>query len=86
MRERIISNTRSIRTFVYRKLSHIKANEVAESLIASWCIEYLRARRIGGTNVYQILAISVLMLIVKIIVEESKNGQTRRVVVSDRSA
>ena len=54
-----------------RVFSNLKSSEVAEALIATWCVEYLRVRRLGGFNVVEIVAISLLMLSVKAIVMEA---------------
>jgi hypothetical protein len=58
--------------------SHLKKAEVAEALIATWCIEYLRVRKIGGYHVIEIVVISVLMLGVKTIVSRrsKEHGKT----------
>jgi hypothetical protein len=56
---------------VRKILSNLKSSEVAEALIATWCVEYLRVRRLGGFNVVEIIAISVLMLSVKAIIMEA---------------
>jgi hypothetical protein len=76
-------------TQVKTTLSHLKSSEVAEALIATWCVEFLRVRRVGGFNVAQIMAISILMLVIKqIILEASRrngNGETR-VIVSNWDA
>lgn len=80
------STLRTASTRVKQTFSHLKSSEVAEALIATWCVEFLRVRRFGGFNVAQIMTISILMLIVKqIILEASRrngNGEAR-VVVSD---
>ena len=66
--------------------SNLKSSEVAEALIATWCVEYLRVRRLGGFNVVEIVAISLLMLSVKAIVTEAGrrryNDKTRTFVMS----
>ena len=73
-------------TKVADKLSNLKKSEVAEALIATWCIEFLRVRKIGGFNVVEIVVISALMLGVKtIVVEAGKrkyHGSKREVVMS----
>ena len=58
-------------TKVKRVLSNLKSSEVAETLVATWCVEYLRLRRLGGFNTVEIMAISLLMLSVKAIVTEA---------------
>lgn len=45
--------------------------EVAEALIATWCVEFLRVRRLGGFHVVEIVVISALMLGLKAIVAEA---------------
>ena len=71
-------------------VKNLKKSEVAEALIATWCIEFLRVRRAGGFNVVEIIAISALMMGVKAVVTEAskrKYHDTKRaVVVSGRSA
>ena len=72
-----------------RVLSNLKSSEVAEALIATWCVEYLRVRRLGGFNVVEIVAISLLMLSVKAIVLEANrrryNDKARTFVMSTGS-
>lgn len=82
----VLANLRSAKTVLLRHLSHLKSSEVAEALVAAWCMEYLKARRLGGFNIYQIMTISVLMLIVKSIIEHKKdaNEDENSVIVSDR--
>lgn len=68
-------------------LSNLKSSEVAEALIATWCVEYLRVRRLGGFNVVEIMAISLLMLSVKAIVTEASRrrySDTNRTFVMSR--
>jgi hypothetical protein len=78
-----------VRTKLKTILSNLQSSEVAEALVATWCIEYLRVRRLGGFNVVEIMAISALMLGVKAIVMEANrrkyNGKGRTVVVSRRN-
>jgi hypothetical protein len=66
--------------------ARVKKSEVAEALIATWCIEFLRVRKVGGFNVVEIVVISALMLGVKTIVMEASkrkySGKARSVVVS----
>jgi hypothetical protein len=62
-------------------LAHLKKSEVAEAMIATWCVEFLRVRRFGGFHVVEIVVISVLMLGVKTIVSEAskrKRNATNR--------
>lgn len=84
------SRLRSLFTRVSNTLSHMKSSEVAEALIATWCIEFLRVRKVGGFNVVQIVAISALMMGVKAIVMEASrrrySDQNRTFVVSRRHA
>ena len=51
--------------------TRMKKSDVAEAMIATWCIEYLRIRKVGGFNVVEIVVISALMLGVKTIVIEA---------------
>lgn len=66
--------------------SRLKKSEVAEALIATWCIEFLRVRKIGGFNVVEIVVISALMLGVKTIITEASrrrySDQGKRFVMS----
>lgn len=84
------SRLRSLFTRVSNTFSHMKSSEVAEALIATWCIEFLRVRKVGGFNVIQIVAISALMMGVKAIVMEASrrrySDQNRTFVVSRRHA
>ena len=62
-------------------VARMKSSEVAEALIATWCIEFLRMRKIGGFNVVEIIVVSALMLGVKTIITEAgrrNSGDTRR--------
>jgi hypothetical protein len=72
------------------RFSRLKKSEVAEALIATWCVEFLRVRKVGGFNVVQIMIISFLMLGVKtVIMEASKrrhNGKSRTYVMSTRTS
>ena len=52
-------------------LTHLRKSEVAEAMIATWCIEFLRVRRLGGFHVVEIVVISALMLGVRTIVKEA---------------
>jgi hypothetical protein len=75
----------SVNTRVKTTLSHLKSSEVAEALIATWCIEFLRVRRVGGFHVAQVITISLLMLIIKAIILEAgrrNNGNHKKVIVS----
>lgn len=69
--------------------SNLKSSEVAEALLATWCVEYLRVRRLGGFNVVEITAISLLMLSVKAIITEASrrryNDKSRTFVMSSRT-
>lgn len=70
-------------------LRGLKKDEIAEALIATWCVEFLRMRRLGSFNVVEIVVISVLMLGVRTIINEAarrrNGGVTKKsVVVSDR--
>ena len=51
--------------------SRMKKSDVAEALIATWCVEFLRVRKVGGFNVVEIVIISCLMLGVKTIIIEA---------------
>ncbi len=69
--------------------THVKKSDVAEALIATWCIEFLRVRKVGGFNIVEILVISVLMLGVKTIIMEASRrrygDKNRTYVMSNRS-
>jgi hypothetical protein len=65
------SKLSSVSSQVKTTWSRLSKAEVAEALIATWCIEFLRVRRIGGFNVVQIISVSLLMLIIKQIVFEA---------------
>ena len=84
---KLVSKLSSGGTLVKTTFSHLKSNEVAEALIATWCIEFLRMRKFGGFNVIQLVAISLLMLGVRTIITEARRrkngGHTRTVVVSN---
>ena len=70
-------------------VKNISTSEVAEALIATWCVEFLRARKFGGFNTIQVIAISVLMLGVKTIVQETGrrrySDKDRAFVMSDKT-
>ena len=51
--------------------TRMKKSDVAEALIATWCVEFLRVRKVGGFNVVEIVIISCLMLGVKTIIIEA---------------
>ena len=76
-------------TQVKTTFSHLKKSEVAEALIATWCIEFLRVRKLGGFHVVEIVLISVLMLGVKTIVTEAgrrkHNVKTRSYPMSSKA-
>ena len=80
---------RGLSTQVVTTCSRLKTSEVAEALIATWCVEFLRVRKIGGLNVVQIVTISVLMLGVKTIITEASRrrygGKDKSTVVSNRT-
>lgn len=67
---------------------HLSQSEILETLIATWCVEYLRVRRISGFNTLQVFGLSLLMLGVKaVIIHAGRNNEPkhREVVVSDWS-
>lgn len=69
--------------------SGLRSEEVAEALIATFCVEFLRVRRLGGFNVVEIVAISALMLSLRAVVLEANrrrfNEKDRTFVVSRRN-
>ena len=73
-----------------KQFAALNKGELAEALIATWCIEFLRVRKAGGFNVVEIVAISALMMGVKAVVMEASkrryDGKTQKVVMSHRTA
>lgn len=69
--------------------SRMKKSEVAEALIAAWCVEYLRVRKVSGFNVVEIIAISALMMGARAVVMETQRRRTdggqNSVVMSNRT-
>ena len=82
------SKLKSLGTRASTTFAHVRKSEVAEALIATWCIEFLRVRKIGGLNVVQIVTISILMLGVKTIITEASRrrygGKDKTLVMSNR--
>lgn len=72
---------------VGKSLTHMKKSEIAEAMIATWCIEFLRVRRVGGFNVVEIIVVSALMMGVKAIVSEAsrRRGNVRSHTMSIRT-
>ena len=68
--------------------SRMKKSEVAEALIAAWCVEYLRVRKVSGFNVVEIIAVSALMMGARAVVMEAQrrrtDGEGKTVTVSSR--
>jgi hypothetical protein len=83
------SGLSALSTRVKSMFTHVSSSEVAEALIATWCIEFLRVRRLGKFNVVEIMVISVLMLGVKTIITEAGrrrySEQNRTIVMSNRT-
>lgn len=57
--------------------THLKSSDLAEAMIATWCIEFLRVRRFGGFHVVEIIVISVLMVGLKYMVTEASRRRRR---------
>ena len=55
-------------TRVRTTLSQLSKSEVAEALIATWCV---RVRKVGGFNIVEVVVISALMLGVKTVIQEA---------------
>ena len=51
--------------------AQLSKSEVAEAMIATWCMEFLRVRKVGGFNVVEVIVVSALMLGVKTIIQEA---------------
>lgn len=77
--------TRATTTF-----APMNKNEVAEVLIATWCVEFLRMRRLGSFNVIEIVVVSALMLGVKVVSSQTGRGRhegsNRTFIMSDELA
>jgi hypothetical protein len=84
----LASRLRNLGTRASTTFAYVKKSEVAEALIATWCIEFLRVRKIGGLNVVQIVTISILMLGVKTIITEASRrrhgGKDKSIIMSNR--
>ena len=84
------SKLSSVATQAGTTFSRLKKSDVAEALIATWCVEFLRVRKVGGFNVVEIVIISVLMLGVKTIIMEASrrrySGKGRTFVMSNRTS
>jgi hypothetical protein len=68
-------------------LKGLANSETAEVLVTTWAIEFLRLRRYGKFNFGHMVGISVLMLIIRLIIEEAgrrSNGNHREVVLHGR--
>lgn len=86
---KLASKLSSLGGTVKTTFTNLRKDEIAEALIATWCVEFLRMRRLGSFNVVEIIVVSVLMLGVRTIINEAarrKHGGTtqKSVVVSDR--
>jgi len=83
------SKLSSVATQAGTTFSRLKKSDIAEALIATWCVEFLRVRKIGGFNVVEIIVISVLMLGVKTIIMEASrrrySGKGKSFVMSNRT-
>lgn len=60
-------------------VTNVAKSDVAETMIATWCIEFLRVRKVGGLNVVQVIVISALMLGVKTILKEADRRKSEDV-------
>lgn len=82
------SGLRSLFTQATTIFSHMKKSEIAEALIAAWCVEFLRTRKVRGLNVVEVIAISTLMMGARAVIMEArrrKNGESEHsVVMSNR--
>ncbi len=72
---------------VGKTLTNMKKSEIAEAMIATWCIEFLRVRKVGGFNVVEIVVVSALMMGVKAIIMEAsrRRGNVRSHTMSIRT-
>ena len=88
VRARLVSGLSSGTTRVRTTFSRVGTSEVTETLIATWCFEYLRLRKVGGFNAIEMVAISALMLAFRTIISEASRrkygGKGKSIVVSDR--
>jgi len=64
-------------------------NEITEALVAAWCIEFLRLRRVGGFRPVEVITISLLMVVVRHLIQQAgKRGRSAEhgeIVLSDRT-
>lgn len=73
-----------------KMLTNITKNEVAEALIATWCIEFLRMRKVGSFNVAEMILISTLILTLRTLITEASrrryHDKARTYVMSRRTS
>lgn len=63
--------------FTVVKTAAIKVNksELAEVIIATWCVEFLRTRRLTGLPVAAIVGISALTVMIKLVAVGTSRGR-----------
>lgn len=70
-------------------LKRLANAELVEALIATWAIEFLRLRRVGGFRPVEVITISLLMVIVRHVIQRAGKrgrGEHHEVIVSRRFA
>jgi len=81
------SKLSSLFTRASSSFAHMKKGEVAEALIATWCIEFLRMRQMKSFNVIEMVTVSILMLGVKAVIADTgrrrHEGRNHTFVMSD---
>jgi hypothetical protein len=68
---------KSLTTQAKTTFSQLSNSDIAEAMIATWCVEFLRVRRFGGFHVVEIMVISVLMVGLKYMVTEASRRRRR---------
>lgn len=65
-------------------LKRLGKAEVAEALLTTWAIEFLRLRKIGAIRPAEVIVVSLLSVIIKTILNEAsrRKKDDRRIVVS----
>ena len=71
------SQLKALATQAKTTFSRLSNSDVAEAMIATWCVEFLRVRRFGGFHVVEIVVISVLMVGLKYMVTEASRRKRR---------
>ena len=71
MRTKSVTKLSNVFTKIKAAFTYLKRSDIAEALIATWALEFLRVRRLGGFHIVEIIIISTLMLGVKAIVTEA---------------